>query len=216
LDREGVIDHIELISAPNTNLSRLYAAIRINSYKEEYSLFKSEDYGHHFVYLSNEVRYATESRSDANLMIGYTNVDKEVNCWISISNDGGRSWRAAQYDLLNQDKVFQDNKRRMLRTGYEDEGDIELPNAYPVKQIETDPNDARTFYVFTWTGIYATGDLGKTFIHLPIATGYYNGVDNMAVDPIDSHIIYAIVKGSELYRSQDKGCTWRKLQLPTE
>jgi hypothetical protein len=86
LDREGVIDHIELISAPNTNLSRLYAAIRINSYKEEYSLFKSEDYGHHFVYLSNEVRYATESRSDANLMIGYTNVDKEVNCWI-IQND---------------------------------------------------------------------------------------------------------------------------------
>jgi hypothetical protein len=54
-------------------------------------------------------------------------------------------------------------------------------NFRPVRQIESDPKDANTFYVLTWTGLYTTHDLDKTFRLLPTATEYFYQLDAIGV-----------------------------------
>jgi hypothetical protein len=194
INRGGKIERIDLIGVGKHDIGRLYAGINVVG--RDYAVCRSDDYGRTFSVISSEVLYAVESRADRDLMIGVDRGDENLHRSIMVSRDGGKTWNRTISDIV-VDKVG--NQPR---------------NNRPVRQIESDPQDPDTFYVLTWTGIYATRDWGKTFRLLPLAAEYLYGVDSIAVDPVDNRYIYAVVKGSNLYRSSDKGCTWEKLQSP--
>jgi hypothetical protein len=150
----GRIERIQLIGAGKHDIGRLYAGIRVEG--SDYAVYRSDDYGRTFSVISSEVLNAVESRADRDLMIGVDRGDEKI----MVSRDGGKTWNRTPYDIV------------VNRVGNQTD------NPRPVRQIESDPYDPDTFYVLTWTGIYATRDWGKTFRLLPLAAEYLSGVLN--------------------------------------
>ncbi len=110
-----------------------------------------------------------------------------------------------------------------------------------IVEIVMDPSDNKTLYAAAWerdrkawnnvirgkdSGLYKTADAGQTWKHLTegLPVGEYVGRFGLAVAPSDPNIIYALLdnhepapegtrrrRRGEVYRSDDKGETWRKM-----
>jgi len=110
-----------------------------------------------------------------------------------------------------------------------------------IVELEMDPSDNKTMYAAAWerdrkawnnvafgegSGLYKTTDAGKTWKLLTkgLPAGEYTGRFGLAIAPSDPKIIYALLDNhepppagtdrqgtGEVYRSDDKGETWRKM-----
>jgi len=110
-----------------------------------------------------------------------------------------------------------------------------------IVELEMDPSDNKTMYAAAWererkawnniafgegSGLYKTTDAGKTWKRLTkgLPAGEYAGRFGLAIAPSDPKIIYALLDNhepppagtdrqgtGEVYRSDDKGETWRKM-----
>lgn len=106
-----------------------------------------------------------------------------------------------------------------------------LHESYHIGQVAIDPTDEQTVYVAAMgsrtsggqRGIFKTGDGGKTFRPVFKAGATVSFVD-LVIDPSEPSRLYASAwdrsngNGSGVYRSNDHGETWNKLEggLPTE
>ena len=100
-----------------------------------------------------------------------------------------------------------------------------------VVEIAMDPSDNKTLYAITWernrkawnnvvagpgSGIYKSTDAGRTWRRLTngLPTGENVGRMGVAIAPSNPNVLYVICDhrgvGGEVYRSDDKGESWRK------
>jgi photosystem II stability/assembly factor-like uncharacterized protein len=110
-----------------------------------------------------------------------------------------------------------------------------------IVEIVMDPSDSKILYAAAWerdrkawnnvvhgegSGLYKTIDAGRTWRRLTegLPDGEYVGRFGLAIAPSDPHIVYALLdnhepppegerrrRRGEIYRSEDKGETWRKM-----
>jgi hypothetical protein len=192
----GEIEVIDIVGIGKNKDGRIYADIKLKD--GSFSVYRSDDYGKTFNKFSVEIMSVVESPVDSNRMAGIYRWDDHHH-GIVMSDNGGKTWeKPKDYLAIN------------------DGGYGLAATMYPIKQIETDPFDADTLYVLTVSGLHVSNDWGKTFKLLPIELNHLDSIVRIAVDPIDSRYIYAVVYPSELHRSSDRGCTWKKIQVPAK
>lgn len=110
------------------------------------------------------------------------------------STDGGASWEPSSHGLSEPG----------------------APAPY-VLDLTADPERAGTLYAATGTGLFKTTDGGAGWERLPALP--LTAVLDVAVDPFDSRIVYAIGNGrvdgvplSGAFKSTDGGATWSEIQ----
>jgi photosystem II stability/assembly factor-like uncharacterized protein len=109
------------------------------------------------------------------------------------SLDGGHSWVAVGEGLpRNENDVTQ------------------------VQSLAIDPTDANVVFVgtgyrsFNANGVYKSTDAGDTWV--PANQGMIDyGITTLAVDPMDSQVIYAGGTNGELFKSNDGAATWNEI-----
>jgi photosystem II stability/assembly factor-like uncharacterized protein len=117
---------------------------------------------------------------------------------------------------------------------------VGLPESEHVAKILVDPRDSSVIYVAAqgplWSkggerGLYKTTDGGESWTQV-LSAGPWTGVTDVAIDPRDSHVLYAathqrhrtvwgLINGgpeSGIHKSTDGGATWVELEngLPSE
>jgi photosystem II stability/assembly factor-like uncharacterized protein len=84
-----------------------------------------------------------------------------------------------------------------------------LLRLFDVRQIVTDPQNLGTLYAAaTYLGILKSTDRGETWSSIRTGLGY-EVVSSIAIDPLDSQLIYAGTE-SGVYRSANGGATWQR------
>jgi len=164
--------------------------------------------------ITDGIVYMIESRATPKIIIGTTQFIQEGMTYteIVLSKDSGLTWNKAKEDIVPNYYYIGEKAASMTR---QSSSDRFRPLVRPINQIESDPVDPDTFYVVTWTGVFVTNNFGESFRILPISHEYINSVDEIAVNPVDGRHIFVAVKRADLYHSDDRGCTWKKLKLPT-
>ena len=185
-----------------------YLSIR---YKD-YSIYQLDYRTKAVIKITDGISFMVESHANSKNVIGTTQFNQEgwMFTAIVVSKNGGLTWNKAKEDIV-PNYYYISEKASITRQSPSDRF-RHLPR--PINQIETDPVDPDTFYVVTWTGVFVTHNFGESFRILPIAHEYINSVDEIAVSPVDGRHIFASVKTTDLYHSSDRGCTWKKLELP--
>ncbi len=86
----------------------------------------------------------------------------------------------------------------------------ESPWEGQVRGLAVDPSNAKVIYAGDEAGISKSDDGGKTFKRL---AGAVDGscVWSIAVDPMDSNIVFCGTREAAVFRSKDAGKTWQKL-----
>jgi len=81
--------------------------------------------------------------------------------------------------------------------------------------IGLDKKNPSAAYVATDKGLFATSDDARTWSKLSLpASPQFNSVTAVAVNPDNSQQVIAAIR-STIYRSDDRGATWRTANLPT-
>ncbi|HEY6420330.1 MAG TPA: hypothetical protein VIX59_15140 [Candidatus Binataceae bacterium] len=156
---------------------------------------------------------------------------------LSRSDDGGRTWTDISPGLAREEEVWAlaaapevkgrvfigTSHARILRSddrgsGFKEcVGFLRVPGrdkwSFPppphiphVRSISFDPRDSATMYVGVEEGgVYRSRDGGETFESLN--EGLYEDVHTVAVDPRDSHRLYATT-GRGFYLSKNAGASW--------
>ena len=215
---ENRIGSITVVSVSPHDDNRLYVLIRFSSGRNEanYGIYQVDDRKKTVIKIADDIMYMVESRANPKNLIGTTDFEEEVfrNKYteIVVSKDGGLTWNKVKENIVPNYYYIGENAASMIRQSPSDRFRY-LPR--PINQIESDPTDPDTFYVVTWTGVFVTHNFGESFRILPISHEYMNSVDEIAVNPVDGRHVFASVKTTDLYHSSDRGCTWKKLELPT-
>jgi len=215
-----------------------------NGYKYHYRMAVSNDYGYHFEMLPWEIQEIVESRANplrmyARIYLPLYSVFEEQQRSIKgdaytkfnhlnmvFSNDGGKTWELMEGAGELEPRLY--NRRS-------DSENIHILNQYPANvstwkqynddeefkllheiqwQIESDPTHPDWIYVLKPSGLYISRDAGKTFRLSSLAKEKLFSIDRIAVDPLDSRYLYAVVDMKNLYRSSDYGCTWELITHP--
>ena len=132
------------------------------------------------------------------------------------TTDGGASWvrvfeitgpvESIAIDPTDPDKVYTGSFRTT------DGGATWQPMDSHGGLIALDPTDPRTLYS-GGSGVWKSTDAGATWAQLP---GVGLAVESLLVDPFDRDVLLAGVLGDGLFRSDDGGRTWDKVEsLPT-
>lgn len=172
-------------------------------------LWRSEDYGHNYKYLSNRVGYVSESIAMPNRIYGVAN---DV---LRRSDDDGKEW----IDLVHSKFMFQPiykGRDEIYRTWDKDGHGEDLGYPGRIEQIQTDPVNKDIVYILTYKGLYRSSDGGDSFVLLGLEADKVLSIDRIACDPLDGGLVYAVVGREFLYRSNDWGCTWHKIKTPEE
>ena len=213
---ETRIGGIKVASVSPHDDNRIYVFIRYSTGRIEadYGIYQVDSRAKTVIKIADNISYMIESRANPKTVIGTTSFSRENVTYteIIVSKDGGLTWNKAKEDIVPNYYYIGENTASLIRQSPSDRF-RNLPR--PIEQIESDPDDPDTFYVVTWSGVFVTNNLGESFRILPIAHEYLHGVDEIAVNPVDGRHIFAAVKATDLYHSDDRGCTWKKLELPT-
>ncbi len=120
----------------------------------------------------------------------YTIFAGTVGMSLWSSNDSGKTWRT----LWGAGLPF---------------GSIS-PYEGQVRAIAVDPSNSKTIWAGDEIGVLKSEDGGKTFKRM---NGAVDGfcIWSIAVDPLDSNIVFAGAREADVFRSKDGGKTWRKL-----
>ena len=135
--------------------------------------------------------------SDPNVWYSYVDISGPYR-----SDDAGRSWRPLHQNLTTEQRhVF----------------------AEFVRSVSIDPRTPDTFVMASGmhrsapAGIYVTTDGGKSFKRTLIARFGGEDVlrgcglgDALVRDPTDANVLLAAAEGDGVFRSEDRGLTWRK------
>ncbi len=78
-----------------------------------------------------------------------------------------------------------------------------------VNAVGFDPDDARIIYLGTNEGVYRSQDQGSTFQKV-ITSGYWGDI---AISPANSEVGYAARQSGQVYKTTDRGLTWRKVSV---
>ena len=100
------------------------------------------------------------------------------------SSDGGKNWGRAE-GIWGDSRVF---------------------------AVTANPKDPSKIYAGTDEGIFLSRDNGKSFQHLDSPMDSLH-VWKIAVDPVDPDIVFAGTSPSAIFRSQDGGTKWEKLNV---
>jgi hypothetical protein len=213
-DSPAIPDDFDIISTSMIEPRRVYARAYIGKDK---AVFASNDYGDHFVPISERASFIKESDSDPNRLYAFGDNG------LTRSRDGGRKWEAltGSADLFSP--VFEVPKSRLLRTkrleGASETAAFMNAEWYAQSwlfQIETDPQNANVVYVVCAKGLYRSNDGGDSFRLLPLAADQFRGIAKIGIDPLNGKNIFAVVGTSLLYRSADSGCTWVQVTPPKQ
>jgi hypothetical protein len=172
-------------------------------------LWVSNDYGRTFSFLTSKVSHVIESPGDSRIMYGIADNHLEK------SLSGGTDWT----DLPSSRSIFApvfigvdgiyrtwDSDGRGSKDGY----------PYAIEQLQIDPLNADALYILTSKGLFRSLDGGVTFVLLPLGIDRLSWINKIAIDPIDGRYIYAQCGMNSLYRSNDRGCSWVKINVPLE
>lgn len=144
------------------------------------------------------------------------------------SLDGGQTWNAlADFDNRVIELGFSSDGRILFALGRafglkksEDAGktwkDVELPdNPGSYNDLAIDHQSAGTLYLATDKGLVVSFDAGASWSKLSLpATPEVSTPSAVSINPKNSRQIFASVR-STIYRSDDRGATWRTESLPT-
>ena len=215
---ETRIGRILVASVSPHDDNRLYVVIYYSTGRNEadYGVYQVDSRTKTVIKIADNISYMVESRANPKIVMGTTKFLREnINYTeIVVSKDGGLTWNKIKEDIVLNYYYIGEDAASMTRQSPSDRFSNLLN---PIIQIESDPDDPDTFYVVMLNGVFVTHDLGESFRILPIAHEYMHGIDEIAVNPVDGRHIFAAVKTktSDLYHSDDRGCTWKKLELPT-
>jgi photosystem II stability/assembly factor-like uncharacterized protein len=127
-----------------------------------------------------------------------------------VSHDGGDSWRMFSLGQVSKGFIFDPNDARTVYTRTSGEGSSGRAGAL---WRSTDAGGAwRLVYPdpATVTGVFENGDHAMNFI--ASSAGDPGEIQALAVDPADSHVLYAAMRrnrASRLFISADWGKTWK-------
>lgn len=147
---------------------------------------------------------------------------------ILASSDGGDHWRSLEtgYGLQVNDLTFDVGYRSIIVAGTEaglftssDAGEHWAPSnggisGFTVGSLAIDPDDGRFLWAMVYPGaLFRSADRGTSWT----ITEFRGGVGAIAIDPAVPMTLYAAVNragpGRGIYRSRDRGVTWRKVGL---
>ena len=221
---QNIIEKINLVSKSLHDDNQIYAWIRFSDKDKGEGIYRIDERTGICSKVTDEIRdipylfhYMVESRANPKILIGITRFDQvnDTPQEIVISKDGGATWNKTKHNII-PNVVYRNSNNNNVSTirksPYTQEWSI-APGRR-VLQIESDPDDQDTFYAVTWAGVFVTHNLGESFRLLPISIEYLNSVSAIAINPVDGRHIFAVVKNEDLYHSDDRGCTWKKLTLP--
>jgi len=144
-----------------------------------------------------------------------------------VSTDGGNSWTASRSGLGSSSSFllaaapgvvwagsYRTTDRGASWTATEDNG-IDHPF---YDDIGIDPTDPRHVWIVADVGtVFETRDAGNTYAKLltpPQGDGFrYSSIYALASAPSDPNVLYAAKNGFGIFRSTDRGASWRFLQL---
>jgi len=81
-----------------------------------------------------------------------------------------------------------------------------------VQALVAHPTQARTIFAGGDTGVFVSHDGGARWEHLGV-TGQLPTIWSLAVDPVDTDILFAGTRPAGVYRSRDGGRRWEKLAI---
>ena len=103
--------------------------------------------------------------------------------WRSV--DGGENWERAREGLYTESAI---------------------------RALTVDPNDPSVFYAGVDDGIYRSQNQGESWKRLDSPMNDIP-IWALAIDPVDSDIIFAGTRPAAIFRSKNRGDTWQKLPV---
>ena len=205
------ITNIELSSVSPHDDNRIYVRVRFPKAVDD-DIYLVDHRVKSFVKVAHGVLHIVESRATPKIFIGVARFKREgwTPTEIVTSKDGGISWNEVSHNIVTNYYYIGETASPIQKSPSDRLNNI----IDPVMQIETDPVDPDTFYVVTWTGVFVTHNFGESFKLLPISHEYIRSIEEIAVNPVDGRHIFASVKKADLYHSDDRGCSWKKLTFP--
>jgi photosystem II stability/assembly factor-like uncharacterized protein len=88
----------------------------------------------------------------------------------------------------------------------------EKMNRGKIDSIAIDPKSKCTIYVAASNRIYKSIDCSRTFDNIYFDTRPENIIPTMAIDPLNSNIIYAGLSSGDIIRSDNSGRTWNTIK----
>mgnify|MGYP001558119072 CR=1 FL=1 len=208
------------------NNQEIYAAGNRNKFP---TILKSPDRGGTWVDIYSQptaqgsvTALVSDRRNTAILYAGLTSGT------VIKSLDGGQTWNAlTDFDDRVQELGFSSDGRTLFALGRssglkksEDAGKTWTDLVFPEKpgsynDLAVDYQSSGTLYLATDEGLLVSFDLGANWSKLSLpATPEVNVPSAVAVNPKNNRQIFAAVR-STIYRSDDRGTTWRTESLRT-
>jgi len=156
-------------------------------------LFVSKDGGETFSFLLDDAYDVDLCRSKPDVMyaVGFSNQ-------VQKSSDGGHTWElVGQTDDIRQKYTSIDGTKR----------------ANEVFAVRIDPNKCDTVYLLSSVGVLQSMDGGVTWCVLDLAGGQRYTPCSIAIDPINTRVVFVGTTDRGLFKSEDGGCTWKTIDI---
>jgi len=176
--------------------------------KSKEGVWTSDNSGESFKFLTDTVGFISQSRADDQRLFG-----EGSGPFLERSDDGGKSWISLKVTRFMYREVFS-GLDGIIRTWNQDGSGSDIGYPSRVLQIETDPKNRDIVYVLTIQGLFRSIDGGGSFVLLDFQADRVLNISRIACDPMDGRYLYAVVGWDALYRSDDWGCSWKRMSVP--
>jgi hypothetical protein len=141
------------------------------------------------------------SNSNPTIMYATNEFDSVVK-----SEDSGELWTLSGQDREIRELVLSEKTNGKMK-------ETTNPQGNEIYQIEIDPAVPERVYVLSKKGILKSEDGGNKWCVLNLGPGVTTAVNSIAIDPRNHNLLFAGTWAG-LYRSNDWGARWEKIQIP--
>jgi len=196
--------------------STVYALITYGS-----AIYRSTDSGSHWTVMPETFPWPTFSPNDPEVLFALKQIWPYYGGSVIKSTDGGENWYPLRYDLrfalVTGLRIDPTDSNTVFARVYQEgvykstDGALSWSRAsdglsLDLSAIEIDPSDHRTLLAAGDEGVFRTSDAGLSWERvsdLPMT--------HLAFDPRTSGLIYGIGWDRKIYKTTDRGSTWKDL-----